>query len=188
MSKPSKKVVLPGDFLAWPEEFLPGKNAYETGDSVRATLPGEVQKDLSKREIAVQAAYVAKTPSVGDVVTGQIEAAQTSTAHMQIAYVNGAPTMGGFSSTIYMRSERGGRGIRRTNVKLGDLARARVVSTMNGIIQLGIDEPHLGVIFALCSVCGTPLARADGRAKCDECGNVEERKFADDFGRGSVQP
>jgi len=187
VSKPDKK-VLPGDFLAVPEEFLPGPNAYETEDSVRATHPGEVLRDLAKREVGVKATYVAKTPSVGDIVTGQIEVAQTSTAHMQIYYVNGAPTMGRFSSTIYMRMERGGRGVRRTNVKLGDIVRARVVSTMNGLIQLGIDEPHLGVVFALCSVCGNPLARADGRAKCEECGNVEERKFADDFGKGSVQP
>lgn len=42
----SVDVVLPGDFLASPEEFLPGMNAYEQGDSVRATHPGRVERDL----------------------------------------------------------------------------------------------------------------------------------------------
>ena len=41
-------IALPGDFLASPEEFLPGQNAYEQGDSVRASLSGRVEKDLSK--------------------------------------------------------------------------------------------------------------------------------------------
>ncbi|MDA4116903.1 MAG: exosome complex RNA-binding protein Csl4 [Thaumarchaeota archaeon] len=181
-------VVLPGDFLATPEEFLPGSNAYEQGDSVRASIQGHVQKDLSKREVGVKPVVVAMMPSVGDVVLGRIEAAMTSTAGMRITYLNGVPRLAGFSGTIFMRPERGGRGMRRTYVKLGDIVRAKVGSTLNGMIQLSIDEPHLGVLFSACSVCGTPLLRGDTRAKCENCGNVEERKFADDFGRGTIQP
>jgi exosome complex component CSL4 len=192
MSKANKKdaavVVLPGDFLASPEEFLPGNNAYEQEDSVRASIPGRVQKDLAKREVEVKPVAVAMMPIVGDVVVGRIEAAGTSTAGVRISYLNGVPRPAGFSGTIFMRPERGGRGMRRTYVKLGDIVRARVGSTLNGMIQLSIDEPHLGVLYSACSVCGTPLLRGDTRAKCEECGNVEERKFADDFGRGSIQP
>ena len=183
-------VVLPGDFLAFPEEFLPGKNAYEQGDSVRATLSGRVERDLSKREVAVRPVTVAKTPTVGDVAVGQVEAAMTSTAGVKISYLNGVETRAGFPGTIFTRGERGGRGERRTFVKLGDVVRARVASTLNGMNQLSIDEPHLGVIASLCSVCGTPLPRGggEGRAKCVECGSVEERKFADDFGQENLKP
>ncbi len=196
MSKPqttkkkdaSASVALPGDFLSYPEEFLAGENTYEQGDSVRASLPGRVEKDLSKREVVVRPAVVAKTPTVGDSVVGQVEAAMTSTAGVRIWYLNGAETLAGFPGTIFTRSERGGRGERRTYVKLGDVVRARVASTLNGMNQLSIDEPHLGVIAALCSVCGAPLVRGDGRARCEQCGNVEERKFADDFGTANIQP
>jgi exosome complex component CSL4 len=181
-------VALPGDFLASPEEFLPGKNTYEQGDSVRATLSGRVEKDLSKREVAVSPAVVAKTPKVGDVVVGQVEAAMTSTAGVRISYLNGTETLAGFPGTIFTRSERGGRGERRTVVKLGDVVRARVSSTLNGMNQLSLDEPHLGVLATMCSICGTPLVRGDGRASCEQCGNVEERKFADDFGTQNIQP
>jgi len=181
-------IALPGDFLASPEEFLAGKNTYEQGDSVRATLSGRVEKDLSKREVAVRPAVIAKTPTVGDVVVGQVEAAMTSTAGVRISYLNGVETLAGFPGTIFTRSERGGRGERRTYVKLGDVVRAKVASTLNGMNQLSIDEPHLGVLASLCSVCGTPLLRGDGRAKCDQCGNVEERKFADDFGTENIRP
>jgi exosome complex component CSL4 len=197
MSKPetsekkagSAAVALPGDFLASPEEFLPGMNAYEQGDAVRATHPGRVEKDLSKREVAVRPAVVAKTLKVGDVVIGQVEAAMTSTAGVKISYLNGVESHASFPGTIFTRGERGGRGERRTYVKLADVVRARVGSTLNGMNQLSIDEPHLGVIAALCSVCGTPLPRGDGgRARCEQCGSVEERKFADDFGMQNIQP
>ncbi len=180
--------VLPGDFLATPEEFLAGKNTYEREDSIRATHPGTVQKDLAKREVMVRPAVVAKALRVGDVVVGQVEAAMTSTAGVRITYLNGVEIPAGFPGTIFTRGERSGRGERRTYVKLGDVVRARVASTLNGMNQLSIDEPHLGVIAALCTVCGAPLPRGDGRSRCEQCGSVEERKFADDFGTESIRP
>src|SRR5579863_7466338 len=95
----SAAVALPGDFLAFPEEFLPGKNAYEEADSVRATLSGRVEKDLSKREVAVRPAVIAKTLKVGDVVIGQVEAAMTSTAGVKISYINGVASHASFPGT-----------------------------------------------------------------------------------------
>jgi len=183
-----KKVVLPGDLVAYPEEFVPGKNTYEQEDSVRAMLSGQLEKDMAKREVAVNPAIEARRLKVGDVVVGQVEAAMTSTAGVRISYLNGVETKAGFPGTIFMRAERSGRGERRTAVKLGDVVRARVVSTMNGMNQLSIDEPHLGVLATLCSVCGTPLVRGERGASCPECGSAEDRKFADDFGTPNIQP
>lgn len=183
-----KAVVLPGDFLTTPEEFLAGKNTYEEEDSIRASLPGVVEKDLAKREVAVRPASVAKIPRVGDVIVGQVEAAMTSTAGVRITYVNGTPTPKGFPGTIFTRGERAGRGERRTYVTRGDVVRARVTSTLNGTNQLSIDEPHLGVLASLCTVCGAPLPRGDGRVRCEQCGSMEERKFADDFGTENIRP
>ncbi len=186
--KVAAAVALPGDFVSSPEEFLAGQNTYEQGDSVRASLPGRVERDLSKREVAVRPVVVARTLKVGDVVVGQVEAAMTSTAGVKIRYLNGVETLASFPGTISTRSERAGRGERRTYVKLGDVVRARVVSTLNGMNMLSIDEPHLGVVAAMCSVCGAVLVRGDGRARCEQCGNVEERKFADDFGTADIRP
>jgi exosome complex component CSL4 len=181
-------VALPGDFLAYPEEFVAGKNTYEQGDSVRATLPGSVVKDLSKREVEVHPVSLAKVPRVGDVVVGQVEAAMTSTAGVRITHLNGVEVPAGFPGTIFTRGERMGRGERRTYVKLGDVVRAKVSSTLNGMNQLSIDEPHLGVLASLCTICGTPLPRGDGRVRCERCGSMEERKFADDFGTENIRP
>ena len=189
MKDNKQKIALPGDALAISEEFLPGKNAYDADGTIRALLSGSVVKDLAQREVNVDPASIAKTPAVGDVVVGQVEAAQTSTAHLKIYYLNGTPKPRGFEGAIFLRSgERGGRGMRRTQVKLGDIVRARVVSTMNGLIELSINEPHLGVLASLCSNCGYPLTRGDRGARCERCGNMEDRKFADDFGREPIQP
>ncbi len=186
--KSENKNVLPGDALAVSEEFLPGKNAYDADGTVRALLMGTLVKDLQEREIGVKPTVVAKVPSVGDVVTGQIETAQSSVSNMKIYYLNGAPSLSGFVGLIFLREERGGRGMRRTQVKLGDVVRAKVVSTMNAMIHLSIGEPHLGVIATLCSNCGAPLIDDGGRARCNNSGNQEDRKFADDFGRQPFQP
>lgn len=188
-SQSGKKVALPGDLLAYPEEFLPGKNAYEEGDAVRARLSGVVEKDLSKREVAVRPVVSPRGLKVGDVVVGQVEAAMTSTAGVRITWVNGVEMPAGIPGTIFTRGERGGRGERRTYVKLADVVRARVGSMLNGMNQLSIDEPHMGVLAGLCTVCGAPLPKGDGyRTSCENCGNVEERKFADDFGAPDIKP
>lgn len=188
MSEKERARVLPGDALAVSEEYLPGNHAYDAGGTIRALQAGIVVKDMAQREINVKSEVVPKIPSVGDVVTGQIEVAQTSTSNLKILYLNGKPTESGFVGIIFLREERGGRGMRRTAVKLGDVVRAKVISTMNAMIHLSIGEPHLGVIASLCSNCGRPLAAAGSRAQCTNCGNVEDRKFADDFGREPVQP
>jgi len=187
--KEFKKTALPGETLATPEEFLPGKNVYEEGGSIKALLIGNVVRDMKNMEIRVDPLVEKRSPSVGDFVTGQVEAVQSSSANMKIYYLNGKQAMGGFSGTIFLRDERSGRGVRRTQVKLGDIVRAKVVSLLNGIIQLSIDDRHSGVMYALCGNCGRPLTGADGgRGRCLECGNVEERKFADDFGKEQLEP
>ena len=182
-----QRFVLPGDAIAVVEEFIPGNNVYESDGTIRALLPGAVVKNMQKMEIGVKPSAIAKMPVVGDVVTGQIEVAQTSTANLRIYYLNGSPTTGGFAGTIFTREDRG-RGPRRTQVRLGDVVRAKVVSTTNGMFHLSISESHLGVIGALCSVCGHPLSGGGGRVRCEQCGSVEDRKLADDFGREPVEP
>jgi exosome complex component CSL4 len=180
--------ALPGDALAVSEEYLPGNNAYDADGIIRALQTGIVIKDTKEKEINVKTTTSSRVPDVGDVVTGQIEVAQSSTSNLKIFYLNGKPTQGGFVGIIFLREERGGRGMRRTAVKLGDVVRAKVISTMNAMIHLSIGEPHLGVIASLCSVCGRPLVMRDGRGQCNNCGNVEDRKFADDYGREPIQP
>jgi exosome complex component CSL4 len=192
MKESSKgNAVLPGDKLAVSEEFLPGKHTYEDTGLIRALTAGSVVKDLKNMEISVKPAVEPELIKVGDWVTGQVEGAQANSANVHIFFLNGKATYKDFSGMLSLRGlSGGGRGARRTTpVKLGDVVRCRVISLLNGIIHLSIDEPDMGVVAALCGNCGKPLLRGSAtRVKCDECGNVEERKLASDFGTTPIRP
>jgi exosome complex component CSL4 len=184
MKSKKEKNALPGDVLAVPEEFLPGENTYSDDVAIRALLVGTVTPDTVKREIHLRPVKRARPPTVGDIVVGQVESAQTNSANMRIHYINGKATAAGFSGMFLLKSESPGRGPRhRALLKLGDIVRARVSSTLNAIIQLSLDCENCGVVFALCSNCGSPLTGGDRRVRCLECGSVEDRQYAPDFGK-----
>ncbi len=192
MSQKKAKVqtVLPGDKLAVSEEFLPGRHTYEDSGLIRSLVAGGVRKDTVNMEISVEPAAEARTVRVEDWVTGQVEVTSGAAATVKIYYVNGERMDKDFAGSISLRGMGGGRGVRRmTPVKLGDIVRCRVFSLVNGIIHLSVDEPDMGVVHALCGNCGRPLLRGGpNRAKCDECGNVEDRKLAADFGQTPIRP
>jgi len=189
--KPRVAAALPGDKLAVSEEFLPGQHTYDDSGFIRALTVGSVQKDMKSMEISVTPAVPANIIKVDDWVTGQVEAVQANSANVHIFFLNGKPTYKDFSGMLTLRGlSGGGRGARRTTpVKTGDIVRSRVFSLVNGIIHLTIDEPDMGVVSALCGNCGKPLLKGNAtRVKCDECGNVEERKLARDFGTVPIEP
>lgn len=191
MKESKKSAAFPGDKLAVSEEFLPGKHTYDDSGIIRALTAGEVQKDTTSMEISVKPTVQPETIKIDDWITGQVEMVQANSANVKIYFLNGKPTYKDFSGMLTLRGlTGGGRGERRTTpVKLGDVVRCRVFSLVNGIIHLTIDEPDMGVVAALCGNCGRPLLKGTStRVKCDECGNVEERKLAKDFGTTPIQP
>jgi exosome complex component CSL4 len=183
--------VLPGDKVAVSEEFLPGMHTYDDMGVIRALTAGSVVKDVKNMEISVKPAAEPQVFKIDDWVTGQVEGSQANSANVHIYFHNGKPTFKDFSGMLSLRGlSGGGRGARRTTpVKPGDVVRCRVFSLVNGIIHLNIDEPDMGVVAALCGNCGRPLLKGNAtRLKCDECGNVEERKLARDFGTTPIEP
>ena len=189
--KPKVNGVLPGDKLAVSEEFLPGQHTYDDSGLIRALTAGTVVKDAKNMEISVKPVVQPQIIKVDDWITGQVEGSQANSANVMIYFLNGKMTHKEFSGMLNLRGlTGGGRGARRTTpVKMGDIVRCRVFSLVNGIIHLTIDEPDMGVVAALCGNCGRPLLRGSAtKAKCDECGNVEERKLARDFGTTPIEP
>jgi len=190
MKETKTKKVLPGDKVAISEEFLPGKHSYDDAGLIRALAIGGVEKDMRSMEISVKPAKEASMVRVEDWVTGQVEISQSNSAGLKIYYVNGTRMDKDFSGTLSLRGFGGGRGARiGPPVKLGDIVRCRVFSLVNGMIHLSIDEEDMGVVHALCGNCGKLLLRGGrNKAKCDECGNVEDRKLAADFGTTPIRP
>ncbi len=194
-SKRKEQPVMPGDKLAISEEFLPGKHVYDDSGIIKSLVVGSVLKDMKSMEISVRPAVEAETIMVGDYITGEVDMAQTNSAGVKIHFLNGKPTYKDFEGTLSLRNmSLGGRGGPRGGprsgppVRLGDIVRCRVHSLLNGMIHLSIEEDNTGVLYALCGNCGRPMSRGGRRAKCDECGNVEDRKLANDFGMSPIQP
>ena len=178
------KLALPGDRLAVIEEFEPGDGVYLTGGEVRAEVFGRVARDFSSRIVKVEPIRVRRElPKPGDVVIGQIEMVQGNIMGMRIYFVNGESSKAGFVGMILLKPRRGKGAKQPTICKLGDLVRAKIVNDIDATLILSIDCTECGVIYATCSLCGGRLAKVGERLKCVECGGIEYRKLAPDFGK-----
>ncbi|MBI4258911.1 MAG: exosome complex RNA-binding protein Csl4 [Thaumarchaeota archaeon] len=188
----SVKTVVPGDKLGVIEEFEAGEGALTHDGVVRAICVGQVSIDLRKHVVGIsKVRQGTRIPVPNDSIMGKVESAQSSTANISINYVNGKENRGNFTGLILLRTARPmGRGRQRSTTvcKTGDWVRATVISDKNAIIHLSLDGQKDGVIYAVCSICGGSLFRVDSRAKCDLCGNIEDRKLAPDFGNTELKP
>jgi exosome complex component CSL4 len=181
--------VVPGDFLATAEEFMPGEGAYEEDGKVYSSCTGVVLVDVRTKHISVFP-RTAVPPELkrGDIVIGKIEEVRDQTASVHIGVLRGRedrqlplPDFG----SIHISQVRGSYLKDLSHeFRLGDIVRARVINVRRGAIQLTTAGDNLGVIMALCSKCRTPLDRDGSKLKCPNCGNVELRKLASDYRQG----
>ncbi|MDI6820244.1 MAG: exosome complex RNA-binding protein Csl4 [Candidatus Hodarchaeaceae archaeon] len=181
--------VVPGDFLATAEEFMPGEGAYEEDSKIYSSRTGVVLVDARTKRISV----FPRTPvppelKRGDTVIGRVEEVRDQSANVHIGVLRGRedrqlplPDLG----VIHVSQVRGGyvKDLGR-EFKPGDIVRARVVNARRGQIQLSTVGDNLGVIVATCSRCRARLEKDDARLRCSNCGNVEFRKVASDYRQG----
>ena len=71
-------------------------------------------------------------------------------------------------------------------VKPGDIFRAKVISTKNKAYHLSTKDSGLGVLYAFCSRCSNVLEPKRYDMRCPNCGNIERRKFALDYGKEEI--
>jgi len=165
----NKKLTLPGEELATIEEFNPSFGSYSDGDKIRSKLIGKVKYDYKERVIIVEPLIKKLTlPSEGDEIIGLVELAQGPILNIRITHINGERSNKGFIG-LALQEE----------VKVGDLVKGKVISLENGVIHLSLD----GVIYTTCPSCGGKVKRIrENSIKCLNCGHVESRKLAKDFG------
>jgi exosome complex RNA-binding protein Csl4 len=172
--------VVPGDRLAVIEEYSGSDGTYEISGDIRSLLVGGVNYDLESRRIGVHGRTRVPLPMVGDVILGTVEGQQGAGLQVRIYSVNGIDVDSNLLGMLLTRSRAS------APCKPGDMVKARVTSTANGMIFLGFRSAELGVIKAWCSLCGGRMEAIGGMgAKCGSCGNVEYRKMA---GFGGEEP
>jgi len=174
------KIVVPGEPICVIEEFLPGKGTLVERDGViKAKYVGKVVYNFNDRTVSVNAEKVVDLLEKDDRVVAEIVDVQRKIAVAEaFAKLPDEPLK-------YRRT--GVLVVRRTDqienlVGVGDIAILQVVSVFRGIVTFDIYRPGLGVLIAMCSVCGRLLEKKDHTLVCSRCGNRERRKTVLKYG------
>jgi len=183
--KPAKEgeLVLPGDYLGVIEEYLPSDGVKEENGNLIATRAGRVRINMEKMEISVEPVTdTPPLPQVGDTVLAQVLEVKPQVVIVQLLRIEGKGNREIATSKLagihISQVKNGFVEDMSKEFKVGDIVRARVISNEKTPIQLTTKGPDLGVVYAFCSRCRTPLIRRGDRLICPKCGNVETRKMS----------
>lgn len=179
-----KKLVLPGEHLSSYEEAEPGENCYAENDEVFSSVVGESAAIEGKATVKMKARTL-EQPSVGMDVYCVI----TKTS------LNKAIT----SCITSKEAEGHGRGMEieavlpvtairkgyvqdiRSEVKIGDIIKAKIQRITNTGFDLSIFGQGYGVVQAFCPRCRNAMDLKDEIFIC-KCGWKERRKLAQSSG------
>ncbi len=175
----SSKQALPGDKIAIIEEFETGQNTFDDGHSIRSSVVGMPEFDKTNRVAKISEIKTPAVPIKGDVIIGNVSALMNNMFAINILYINGKPTHSGLEVICQARGAK-----KRILVRVSDVAMAKVINLLNGVIHATIGEPELGVLFSRCNKCAGNVVPLGSNVKCVDCGYIEERKLSTKFGNG----
>lgn len=179
----SDRWVLPGDFLAKAEEYLPGQNAMEVDGSIVSLASGSVVKDDRKLVVSVLPERKIPRVRIDDIVYGQVTKADRGKYKMKAGVLVNRETgeLVEIDRDANIHIE-GSRDSSLAPVRVCDYLRARVINVRRDL-DVSIGGKNLGVIMAVCSRCRNPLELKGRTLYCPRCESTETRKIADDFGK-----
>ena len=85
----SQEFKLPGEKIAFLEEYLSGENTFDDGESVRSTMIGETKFDKEERIASIRKKKSIPIPNIGDEIIGVVEASLGSLIAVSMLYING---------------------------------------------------------------------------------------------------
>lgn len=175
--------VTPGDKIGVIEEYEPGFGTYESDGVVRSFLTGVVEKDVKNHLAVVKPVKEPLLPRPKDVVYAVVSSLSDKLASVMIISVGNRLLSDYLTGMIHIRASSTSR-VRslRELFKPGDIVRCEVLTFKNGVYHLRTQGSGFGVVYAVCSLCGTPLVRSRRELKCPVCGNTERRKTTRDYG------
>jgi len=163
-----ERVVFPGDEIAVIEEFIDGPGTYQQGGVVRAAELGRTRFNLDDLEVGVsKMTRELILPREGLNVAGEVGSVQRRRANVDIFIIDGRNIAAPYTGVIHISSV-GGDYVKNMGlaVRSGDIVKARIINTKNRIVQLSIEGPNYGVVYAFCSRCGTMLEHRQNRLHC----------------------
>ena len=177
------RLVLPGEFIGTEEEFIAGQGTFEENGRVYSSNIGNVEvgadykvKVRGKREeIVVQS---------GDEIIGVVTEINEPLVVVAGEYLIRAGKVYQIKARALVHASRiTGQYLDQCSkvVKARDVIRGKVVST-RGKIDLTMEPPDEGVIYAYCSRCRKPLQRINSGLYCTYCQKNEIRKVSKKYG------
>ena len=187
-TRKSGKFVAPGDRLGVIEEFTPGPGTYEEQGTVYSEITGRTLMDMLNKKVSVfPLVRAVGVPRVGSTVVGQVSDVRGRSATLRIIKVGKRLLSGFFTGILHISDVSPGFVESMFDVcKAGDMMRARVVSDKNRVFHLSTADKNLGVVYAFCSRCGSMLPLKERRMRCANCGKIDRRKVASDYGKGEI--
>jgi exosome complex component CSL4 len=181
--------VVPGDRLGVIEEFTSGPGTYVEGGIIHSKITGCTLLDMLNKQVSVYPLVKTATfPQVGNIVTGMVSDVKSKNAILTISQVGDKPLSGFFKGMLHISGVSHAYVDNMFNVcKAGDIMRAKVISTENRSFFLSTADNDLGVIYALCSLCGHELQPGNRGMNCSNCGNDESRKISPDYGKDTIR-
>ncbi len=185
LKRQSGQFVVPGDRLGVIEEFSPGQGTFVEKGKIHAKISGRTLLDLQNKKVSVYPLVRGATmPRVGSIVIGQVSGLQNKTAAIRLFKIGNEQVSGAFTGLLYISD------ISMSYVesihdacRSGDIVRAKVISDKNRVFHLSTKEKNLGVLYAFCSRCGHTLQQKRYKMACPDCGNIEKRRIALDYGK-----
>jgi len=180
-------IVLTGQYLGVVEEFLPDKQTTFVKDGqIYATKSGIIEIDNEKRKIEIKTHQEKdrKVVKIGDIVIGPILFLRQYSVGINFYTINKKIHFNsGYFGNIHV-SQISKSYIEKIQdaFQITDIVRARVISLNYNEYNLSTSGKDLGVIYADCVICGTPLDKiGHNKLRCERCGNTETRKLASDY-------
>ncbi|MEK6972883.1 MAG: exosome complex RNA-binding protein Csl4 [archaeon] len=180
-----KDIVIPGEFIAYEEEFLEGKNTVNADGRIYSTTLGTLDVDEKNRLVNVKKARDIEKLKVGAVITGTVAFVRDNVVSIRMAEAHDGKTKLVLSSgsaflkvsnvsTSYIESLK-------QHFKIGDIVQAVVTEIKPFGIQLRTNDPNLGVVKAFCSKCRSAMHLSHEKLQCLNCGSVELRKLSSEY-------
>ena len=181
--------VVPGDHLGVIEEFTSGPGTYVEDGTIHSQVTGRTLLDMLNRQVSVYPIVpTASVPQVGDIVTALVLDVRSKNAILRIFKIGDKTLSGFFKGMLHISGVSHAYVDNMFNVcKAGDIMRAKVISTENRSFFLSTADNDLGVIYALCSLCGHELQPGNRGMNCSNCGNDESRKISPDYGKDTIR-
>jgi exosome complex component CSL4 len=172
-----RRLVLPGEEVATPEEFIVDGRAYLDG-VFRASALGVAVYDRRSHAAAVRPLKGDGYPRQGDIL--YCVATSRGVRALSVRCVaregDGGPEELKYPVTAFIPPQ-----LVDGKIGIGDYIRARVVSNLGPPFLLSVRGPTFGVVRAICPKCGNVMKRRGSRLVCPVCGAADVRKIAQGF-------